>query len=449
MVGDKDIPKNGKKLRGYDLMAKTVIQFNKLGKSYMIGHKGQDQRYVALRDIIGESMRKWWSRIRHPEYYTHENLEEFWALKDIDLEVKVGDRLGIIGRNGAGKTTLLKVLSQITEPTAGKINIKGRVASLLEVGTGFHPELTGRENIYLNGAILGMTRSEIKRKFDEIVDFAGVEHFLDTPVKRFSSGMAVRLGFSVAAHLEPEILVVDEVLAVGDVSFQKKCIGKMDSVAKEGRTILFVSHQMQAIANLCNRAILLDRGKISHHGDTGDVISTYLNNATNPDSFTRLSERKDRQGLGQIRWIDTWIENDHNEKINMVMSGEDFFITGIFEILNTIPSLKLSFAFALYNHKAEQLTDLTNVCIDRIFSLNGKLKTCYQVRSKIKRNPLASGFYTYNMMLRNNNDVEDFLLGGGAFQVENGDFFKTGKMIQSGQGSLLFDQEWELEPMEG
>lgn len=429
-------------------MSKTVVQFNKLGKSYMIGHKGTDQPYLTMRDVIGETMKKWWSRIRHPEYYTHENLEEFWALKDIDLEVKEGDRLGIIGRNGAGKTTLLKVLSRITEPTAGKIKVKGRVASLLEVGTGFHPELTGRENIYLNGAILGMTRSEIKRKFDEIVEFAGVEQFLDTPVKRFSSGMHVRLGFSVAAHLEPEILVVDEVLAVGDISFQKKCISKMDSVAKEGRTILFVSHQMQAITNLCNRAILLDRGKISHHGNTRDVVSTYLNSSTNPDSFTRLSERKDRQGLGQIRWIDTWIENDHNEKVNMVMSGEDFFITGIFEILDPVLSPRLSFAFALYNHKAEQLTDLTNVCIDKIFALDGKLKACYQVRSKIKRTPLTGGFYTYNMMLRNNNDVQDFLLGGGSFQVENGDFFGTGKIIEAGQGNLLFDQEWELEPLE-
>ena len=429
-------------------MAKTVLQFNKLGKTYMIGHRDTDQRYLALRDVISESLKKWWSRIRHPEYYTHENLEEFWALKDIDLEVKEGDRLGIIGRNGAGKTTLLKVLSRITEPTAGHIKIRGRVASLLEVGTGFHPELTGRENIYLNGAILGMTRSEIKRKFDEIVAFAGVEHFLDTPVKRFSSGKHVRLGFAVAAHLEPEILVVDEVLAVGDVSFQKKCIEKMGSISKEGRTILFVSHQMQAISNLCNRAILLDRGEISHHGDTGDVISTYLNSATKSESFTPLSERIDRKGSGKIKWTDTWIENINNERVNMVMSGEDFYIVGIFEILAPIQSFKLSFAFALYNQKAEQLTDLTNLCVDKDFTQSMKQNNFYRVHSKIKRTPLTSGLYTYNMMLRNNHDVQDFLLDGGVFQVENGDFFKTGKMIQSGQGSLLFDQEWELEPME-
>jgi len=240
-------------------------------------------------------------------------------------------------------------------------------------------------------------------------------------------------------------LVVDEVLAVGDVSFQKKCIGKMSSVAKEGRTILFVSHQMQAIANLCNRAILLDRGKISHHGNTGDVVSTYLNSSTIPDSFTRLSERKDRQGLGQIRWIDTWIENDHNEKVNMVMSGEDFFITGIFEVFKEVVSPRLIFAFAVYNHKAEQLTDLTNKSIDKIFEIDDSLQSQYLVKSKIKKTPLTGGIYTYNMMLRSNDDVQDWLPGGGSFQVVDGDYFGTGKTIEKGQGSVLFEQEWKLE----
>ena len=426
----------------------VVISIENLGKSYMIGHQGKDHRYISLRDVISETGRKFWSRIRHPEYYTHDNIEEFWALQNLNLEVRKGDRLGIIGRNGAGKTTLLKLLSRITSPTTGQIKIRGRVASLLEVGTGFHPELTGRENIYLNGAILGMTRQEIRRKFDEIVDFAGVENFLDTPVKRYSSGMHVRLGFSVAAHLEPEILVVDEVLAVGDASFQKKCIGKMNSVAKEGRTILFVSHQMQAITNLCNRAILLDKGKISHHGNTGDVVSSYLNSANKSDSFTRLTNRKDRQGLGQLRWVDTWIENAHHEKVNSIMSGDDFYITGIFDVLDEIPSPKFTFAFALYNHKAEQLTDLTNTSIDKIFSITGNLPSSYQVRTKIKKVSLAGGFYTYNMMVLNNDDVQDFLQGANFFQVEDGDYFGTGKTIQKGQGSVLFDQDWELEALE-
>ena len=273
-----------------------VISIENLGKSYMIGHQSKDVRYVALRDVISEAGRKLWSRLRHPEYYTHENVEEFWALQNLNLEINEGDRLGIIGRNGAGKTTLLKLISRITDPTKGQIKIKGRVASLLEVGTGFHPELTGRENVYLNGAILGMSRKEIKSKFDEIVDFAGVEQFLDTPVKRYSSGMHVRLGFSVAAHLEPEILVVDEVLAVGDAAFQKKCIGKMNSVAKQGRTILFVSHQMQAITNLCNKAILLDQGKMIEQGDTHQIVQHYLKSANDFKGTSKLKDRKDREG---------------------------------------------------------------------------------------------------------------------------------------------------------
>jgi len=207
-----------------------------------------------------------------------EEIEEFWALKDINFEVEQGDRLGIIGRNGAGKSTLLKILSRITEPTSGRVKIKGRVASLLEVGTGFHQELTGRENIFLNGAILGMSRTEIKRKFDEIVDFSGVEKFLDTPVKRYSSGMYVRLAFSVAAHLEPEILLVDEVLAVGDEEFQKKCLGKMKDVSTdEGRTVLFVSHNMGIIAQLCNKAILLNKGMLEISGETNTVVDQYIN----------------------------------------------------------------------------------------------------------------------------------------------------------------------------
>lgn len=210
-----------------------------------------------------------------------DEIEEFWALKNVSLEVSKGEVLGVIGRNGAGKSTLLKVLSRITEPTEGRVTLRGRVASLLEVGTGFHPELTGRENIFLNGAILGMTRVEIKSKFDEIVDFAGVEKFLDTPVKRFSSGMYVRLAFAVAAHLEPEVLVVDEVLAVGDAEFQKKCLGKMSEVSQTGRTVLFVSHNMGAVNRLCGRVLWLDRGQACQLGAASDVVSEYLSSGTN------------------------------------------------------------------------------------------------------------------------------------------------------------------------
>ncbi|MHC5728898.1 MAG: ABC transporter ATP-binding protein, partial [Nostoc sp.] len=247
-------------------MSDTVIRVENLGKKYIIGHQ-QQESYTALRDVIANKVKSFGNLIQNPKSKIQNSQEEFWALKDVSFEIKQGDRVGIIGRNGAGKSTLLKILSRITEPTQGSIKIKGRVASLLEVGTGFHPELTGRENIYLNGAILGMSRVEIKQKFDDIVAFAEVEKFLDTPVKRYSSGMYVRLAFAVAAHLEPEILIVDEVLAVGDAQFQKKCLGKMGDVSvQEGKTILFVSHNMTALQSLCNQGIWLSAGNIVEIG---------------------------------------------------------------------------------------------------------------------------------------------------------------------------------------
>ncbi len=273
-------------------MNDIVIKAENIGKSYLIGHKS-NEKYVALRDVITDKTKGLWSKIRNSQSHTHANIEEFWALKDVSFEVKQGERIGIIGRNGAGKSTLLKILSRITEPTRGSVSIKGRVASLLEVGTGFHPELTGRENIFLNGAILGMTRQEIKRKFDEIVDFAEVEKFLDTPVKRYSSGMYVRLAFAVAAHLEPEILVVDEVLAVGDFEFQKKCLGKMEDVSeKDGRTVLFVSHNMAAISSLCKKIVVLASGKISFEGDVESSINHYLDDTDHIKGFSDLSSKK-------------------------------------------------------------------------------------------------------------------------------------------------------------
>jgi lipopolysaccharide transport system ATP-binding protein len=255
-----------------------VIAVENLSKKYIIGHQKRE-RYTALRDVLANGAKRFVRKLYHPFVAptndpTH---EEFWALKDVSFNIQQGDRVGIIGRNGAGKSTLLKILSRITEPTSGRVSIKGRVASLLEVGTGFHPELTGRENIFLNGAILGMSRMEIKRKFDEIVAFAEVEKFLDTPVKRYSSGMYVRLAFAVAAHLEPEILIVDEVLAVGDAQFQKKCLGRMEMVGKEGRTVLFVSHNMNAVEQLCTSALRLDSGRMAEHGDdVRKIIKGYL-----------------------------------------------------------------------------------------------------------------------------------------------------------------------------
>lgn len=262
-------------------MTQPIILAEGLGKKYRIRHD-DGAAYVALRDVLAEQAASLFSFRKRSASV----VEDFWALKDTSFEIKAGEVVGIIGRNGAGKSTLLKILSRITEPTTGRVELDGRVASLLEVGTGFHPELTGRENIYLNGAILGMSRTEIRRKFDEIVAFAEVERFLDTPVKRYSSGMYVRLGFAVAAHLEPEILIVDEVLSVGDAEFQKKCLGKMNDFASaDGRTILFVSHNMRAVQDLCHSAMLIDRGAVRFRGDVSQAISLYLNDSKVGDEW--------------------------------------------------------------------------------------------------------------------------------------------------------------------
>ena len=269
-------------------MSDVIIRAENLGKKYTIGHQAENGRYATLRDVLVHNAKSLWNKTKDlvsgKPIIQGDTTEEVWALKDLNFEIKRGEAVGIIGRNGAGKSTLLKILSRITEPTTGRVTIKGRVASLLEVGTGFHPELTGRENIYLNGTILGMTRQEIKRKFDEIVAFAEVERYLDTPVKRYSSGMYVRLAFAIAAHLEPEILVVDEVLAVGDAQFQKKCLGKMGDVSKEGKTILFVSHQMDMVRSICGESMMLDKGMISTYGDTIEIIDNYIKTFTSSEN---------------------------------------------------------------------------------------------------------------------------------------------------------------------
>ncbi len=250
-----------------------VITAENISKKYVIDHK-RSKGGSSVRDWFSEQMENLFRRNNGQADFNDK--EDFWALQDVSFEIKQGERVGIVGHNGAGKSTMLKILSRITKPTTGKVAIRGRVASLLEVGTGFHPELTGRENIYLNGAVLGMTRTEIKNSFDAIVDFAGVERFLDTPVKRYSSGMYVRLGFAIAAHLEPEILIIDEVLAVGDAEFQKKSLGKMRDVSESGRTIIFVSHNLTAVQALCNRAFYFEKGRLMDEGDTTHIVSTYL-----------------------------------------------------------------------------------------------------------------------------------------------------------------------------
>jgi len=286
-------------------MSDIVIKAENLGKRYTIGHQTGRSDQTTFREVLVQNVRNLLSKsqdlISGKPVIAGDTLEEIWALKDVSFEIKRGEAVGIIGRNGAGKSTLLKILSRITEPTTGRVTIKGRVASLLEVGTGFHSELTGRENIYLNGTILGMTRTEIKRKFDEIVAFSEVEQYLDTPVKRYSSGMYVRLAFAVAAHLEPEILVVDEVLAVGDAAFQKKCLGKMENVANAGKTVLFVSHNMTAIKSLCSKAILLSDGHTEGMGNVQELINRYLTFSWQSKYFQSWSSRDSAPGNEYVR----------------------------------------------------------------------------------------------------------------------------------------------------
>lgn len=297
---------------------KPIIEVQNLSKLYQIGAK---EAYGSLRDEIMQAITAPFRRLKPKTFnLTPDTDTDLWALKDVSFEVNEGEVVGIIGRNGAGKSTLLKILSRIAEPTSGKVTMRGRVASLLEVGTGFHPELTGRENIFLNGALLGMTNAEIKSKFDEIVAFSEIEKFLDTPVKRYSSGMYVRLAFAVAAHLEPEILIIDEVLAVGDAQFQKKCLGKMGEVAKGGRTVLFVSHNMGVIAELCNRGIVLSSGTVSFEGDVREAVSLYNGFSVNEQVSVENCAR--RGGSGGITIKDVWVTNSQNERTRFIVSAD-------------------------------------------------------------------------------------------------------------------------------
>ena len=321
----------------------NVIQIENLGKKYIITHQPKEQ-YPTLREAIVKQTKKITKGIFNKNKISIPKKEEFWALRNINLSISKGEKIGIIGKNGAGKTTLLKLLSRITEPSEGLIKIKGRVASLLEVGTGFHPELTGRENIFLNGAILGMRRSEIKSKFKEIVEFAEVERFLDTPVKRYSSGMYVRLAFAVAANLESEILLIDEVLAVGDAQFQKKCLGKMENVSKEGRTILFVSHNMATISKLCQRCIWIKSGEIEKDGQSDEIITNYL--AENQEIAGEIiwDNIKNAPGDGEfIKMSSVRVLNSYNKITSFVYAEEKFTIELEYFVFKSLSNAGIGF----------------------------------------------------------------------------------------------------------
>ena len=426
-------------------MSDTVIRVENLGKKYIIGHQKQE-RYTALRDVIANGAKSVGQKLLKPlgKKMSDQAAEDFWALKDVSFEIKRGDRVALIGRNGAGKSTLLKILSRITEPTKGRISINGRVASLLEVGTGFHPELTGRENIYLNGAILGMSKAEIQRKFDEIVAFAEVEKFLDTPVKHYSSGMYVRLAFAVAAHLEPEILIVDEVLAVGDTQFQQKCLGKMEDVGKEGRTVLFVSHNMAAVEKLCQRGILLQRGTVQYVGERTEAITRYLTSFSN--NQVSLRDRSDREGSGEVRVVGIEIRDEEGNVLDVVKSGQTIDICLYFE---TKPHVKLSRVLAGVLIRT-QLDIPVFLHHNRLTQDDfGILNTNGLFICRIKRIQLPAATYNIEYSIMHNygrdSTYYDSMQNAITLTVVEGDFYGSGEIPPISHGVCLVDGQWRIE----
>jgi lipopolysaccharide transport system ATP-binding protein len=356
--------------------------------------------------------------------FAEEDETVFWALRDINFEVKQGDVLGIIGHNGAGKSTLLKILSQITEPTSGEVRLQGRVSSLLEVGTGFHPDLTGRENVFMNGTILGMTKNEINRKFEEIVDFSGVEKHIETPVKFYSSGMKVRLGFAVAAHLEPEILIVDEVLSVGDIGFQRKCLGKMNEVAGGGRTVLFVSHNMAAIENLCTSCLLLDHGKTNFLGPVNDAVRQYIS-LFRPDSIDGfLGEHTKRAGSGIAQLISFWLTDKYCNHVDMVKSGDEVYLN--FKINSKQTLQQVDIGFSIHREEDDQLLFLLySSYTDKVFELKAGEN---DIRCAITSLPLPEGKFLVKVQVMRQGEVLDLpLSGAGYIEVMEGDFYGTGQ----------------------
>ncbi len=421
-----------------------IIQVENLSKKYIIGHQ-QLIGKKTFREAIHQSIGNLGSKFTHPfskNISSNSPYEEFWALKEINFEVEQGDRIGIIGRNGAGKSTLLKVLSRITEPTTGKITIKGRVASLLEVGTGFNGELTGRENIFLNGAILGMHRAEIKQKFDEIVDFSGVENFLDTPVKRYSSGMYVRLAFAVAAHLEPEILVVDEVLAVGDAEFQKKCLGKMQDVSqKGGRTVIFVSHNMAAVGDLCGRAVLLEQGLIKFVGTQTEAISEYQRSFS--ANQASLKDRTDRKGSGEVRVVGIEFRDIEGHTIDNVVCGQDFDVVFHFNTLLGFRSNRVVASLSVKTQWDVPVFLHHNRMTNTKF---GELPSQGSFVCRIYKTPLTPSIYRigYSIMI-DGGDYLDIIDDAAELCVIAGDFFGSAEVPPSSHGFCLVEGHWSLE----
>lgn len=426
-------------------MSDIAIKFENISKQYRLGLIGTG---TILHDI-----NRWWYTARGKEdpylkigevndRSSKGNSKYVWALKDITFDVKQGEVVGIIGKNGAGKSTLLKILSRVTSPTTGSIKAKGRIASLLEVGTGFHPELTGRENIFMNGSIMGMSKAEIKSKMDEIVDFAGIERYIDTPVKRYSSGMTVRLGFAIAAHLEPDILVVDEVLAVGDAEFQKKAIGKMKDVStSEGRTVLFVSHNMAAVRNLCNSGIVLANGAIAFNGNCEDALDFY-NNEQQLIAKIPLLDRRDRKGNGMVRATNIYFTDENCREIETLITGRSAYI--VCELENNIPESEewpFRFDINIRDSKDVYVTQLTTFYQEKINSITSKVK---EIKIFIPRLNLLQDSYRLSIYCKVGNEETDWIENAAELIVDEGDYFRVGRNMPKGFGIIAMNHSIDL-----
>jgi lipopolysaccharide transport system ATP-binding protein len=429
-----------------------VIQVEHLSKEYRLG--------TINHGTLRRDLQSWWARIRGrpdpnsiireeeawggaPEDQAHTiradellaQRERFLALNDVSFDVGDGETFGIIGKNGAGKSTLLKILCRITAPTAGHARIRGRIASLLEVGTGFHPELTGRENVFLNGAILGMTRGEIQRKFDDIVDFAQLAAFIDTPVKRYSSGMYVRLAFSVAAHLDAEVLIVDEVLAVGDYEFQKKCLEKMRDMTAKGRTVLLVSHNMSTIQNLCSRSILLGRGRLVEAGETSKVVAAYISKRQAGAEAVPLSDRIDRNGNGIFRFVDAHVEAAPSASSGLVRTGSNIIIRVTLENRQLRPLKDVDVAVGLDNYVGDRITVFTTNAVGQ--TITELAPGPCVVEFSISNLPVVPGSYHFTLFGTVGGVIADWVQSAASFEVDYGDFFGTGRLLPAGQGNVL------------
>jgi len=417
------------------MKSSSAIEALNLSKKYRLGTIGM----TSLREDIS----RWWNKrngTKQPVDFSKKleiensrmiNEHEFWALNDLDFTISRGEVVGIIGANGSGKSTLLKILSRITEPTKGEVKVRGKVASLLEIGTGFHPELTGRENVYVNGAILGMTRKEVDRKFDEIIDFSGISDFIETPIKRYSSGMTVRLGFAVAAHLDPDILIVDEVLAVGDADFQKKCIGKMDGIAKSGKTILLVSHNMASIESICNKAILLKDGEIIDFGISSRTIKKYLDEVI-PKVTSDINERNDRIGSAEIL-LDKISFTDNSGKIsNHCRTGSFFGIKCDFRTIQKT-NKKLNFCLSVANNEGQRITQMCTHFLD--FEI--KKDKFFTINICIEKINFQPGTYLFNTYLEGDGKPMDWIINAFELTVNEGNFYGNGHKLREGQGNIL------------